>query len=173
MADLGAIEEDVRFDYAAADTLARLCDAAASVIEGQAGSRASWKNTSLSLRASVSRTPNSTCTPASRLGTSAVGKPRSGKRTTHALCSRSSPMGILNLPARTRTGDDVRVWYRGPLVPHPTTDPPGGRLPLAHVADRFLHYYWAVGTGSSISASACSRGLPIVAEQRMNCGVAP
>ncbi len=47
MADLGAIEEDVRFDYAAADTLARLCDAAASVIEGQAGSRASWRNTAL------------------------------------------------------------------------------------------------------------------------------
>ncbi|HUP99504.1 MAG TPA: AMP-dependent synthetase/ligase [Aeromicrobium sp.] len=32
---------------------------------------------------------------------------------------------------------------------------PGGRLvsylPLAHIADRFLHYYWAVGTGSSIT----------------------
>ena len=32
---------------------------------------------------------------------------------------------------------------------------PAGRLvsylPLAHIADRFLHYYWAVGTGSSIT----------------------
>jgi len=32
---------------------------------------------------------------------------------------------------------------------------PEGRLvsylPLAHIADRFLHYYWAVGTGSSIT----------------------
>ena len=32
---------------------------------------------------------------------------------------------------------------------------PGGRLvsylPLAHIADRFLHYYWALGTGASIT----------------------
>ncbi|WP_432477897.1 DUF6531 domain-containing protein [Nocardioides sp. GXQ0305] len=47
MADLGAIEEDVRFDYGAADRLASLCDSAAGVIDGQAGSRASWKNTAL------------------------------------------------------------------------------------------------------------------------------
>lgn len=47
MADLGAIEEDVRFDYGAADTLARLCDAAAGVIESQTGSRASWKSKAL------------------------------------------------------------------------------------------------------------------------------
>ncbi len=47
MADLGAIDEDVRFDYGAADRLASLCDAAAGVIEGQTGSRASWKSTAL------------------------------------------------------------------------------------------------------------------------------
>jgi hypothetical protein len=44
--------------------------------------------------------------------------------------------GHVGLPARTRTGDAVRVWYRGPLVPHPTADPPSGRLPLAHVSDQ-------------------------------------
>ncbi len=47
MADLGAIDEDVRFDYGAADRLASLCDAAAGVIDGQAGSRASWRNTAM------------------------------------------------------------------------------------------------------------------------------
>ena len=30
----------------------------------------------------------------------------------------------------------VRSWYRGPLVPHPTADPPEGRLQLAHSADQ-------------------------------------
>jgi len=44
--------------------------------------------------------------------------------------------GHTGLAHRTRRGDVVRSWYRGPLVPHPTTDPPGGRLPLAHAADQ-------------------------------------
>ncbi|QBR92690.1 DUF6531 domain-containing protein [Nocardioides euryhalodurans] len=39
---LGPVTEDVRFDHAAADELIRLCNAAAGVIEGQGGSRASW-----------------------------------------------------------------------------------------------------------------------------------
>lgn len=44
--------------------------------------------------------------------------------------------GHTGLAHRTRRGDPVRCWYRGPFVPHPTTDPPGGRLPLAHSADQ-------------------------------------
>ena len=44
--------------------------------------------------------------------------------------------GHTGLAHRTRHGDQVRSWYRGPFVPHPTTDPPGGRLPLAHSADQ-------------------------------------
>jgi hypothetical protein len=44
--------------------------------------------------------------------------------------------GHTGLAHRTRRGDLVRSWYRGPFVPHPTTDPPGGRLPLAHSADQ-------------------------------------
>ncbi len=44
--------------------------------------------------------------------------------------------GHVGLAHRTRRGDGVRSWYRGPLVPHPTADPPGGRLPLAHTADQ-------------------------------------
>lgn len=44
--------------------------------------------------------------------------------------------GHVGLAHRTRRGDGVRSWYRGPLVPHPTADPPEGRLPLAHTADQ-------------------------------------
>lgn len=44
--------------------------------------------------------------------------------------------GHVGLAHTTRRGDNVRSWYRGPLVPHPTADPPGGRLPLAHTADQ-------------------------------------
>ncbi|HEU4426503.1 MAG TPA: hypothetical protein VFR67_28520 [Pilimelia sp.] len=44
--------------------------------------------------------------------------------------------GHTGLAHRIRRGDQVRSWYRGPFVPHPTTDPPGGRLPLAHAADQ-------------------------------------
>ncbi len=39
---LHGIEEDVPFDHAAADALRTACNQAASAIEGQAGSRASW-----------------------------------------------------------------------------------------------------------------------------------
>ncbi|MDF1505940.1 hypothetical protein PYV61_23510, partial [Roseisolibacter sp. H3M3-2] len=44
--------------------------------------------------------------------------------------------GHVGLAHRTRRGDSARIWYRGPLVPHPTEDPPEGRLPLAHAADQ-------------------------------------
>ncbi len=44
--------------------------------------------------------------------------------------------GHVGLPSRTRRGDEVRVWYRGPFVAHPTEDPPGGRLVLAHASDQ-------------------------------------
>jgi hypothetical protein len=44
--------------------------------------------------------------------------------------------GHVGLPHATRVGDDVRCWFRGPLVAHPTTDEPDGRLPLAHASDQ-------------------------------------
>lgn len=44
--------------------------------------------------------------------------------------------GHVGITHRTRRGDQVRAWYRGPLVPHPTTHPRGGRLALAHAADQ-------------------------------------
>lgn len=44
--------------------------------------------------------------------------------------------GHVGLAHRTRRGDAMRAWYRGPCVPHPTADPPGGRLELAHAADQ-------------------------------------
>lgn len=43
--------------------------------------------------------------------------------------------GHVGIDQRTRRGDSVRAWYRGPLLPHPAdTDAP--RLPLAHTADQ-------------------------------------
>ncbi|HET8970439.1 MAG TPA: DUF6531 domain-containing protein, partial [Candidatus Nanopelagicales bacterium] len=47
MADLGAIEDDVPFDFAVASTVATVFDAAATAIDGQAGSRSSWVATGL------------------------------------------------------------------------------------------------------------------------------
>lgn len=46
--------------------------------------------------------------------------------------------GHLELGHRTRRGDATRAWYRGPLVPHPTTrdEEVDGLLPLAHSADQ-------------------------------------
>jgi hypothetical protein len=44
--------------------------------------------------------------------------------------------GQVGLDSRTRVGDTVRTWYRGPCVAHPTADPPTGRLPLAHASDQ-------------------------------------
>lgn len=44
--------------------------------------------------------------------------------------------GHVGLIQRTRHGDEVRAWYRGPFVPHPTADPPEGRLALAHASDQ-------------------------------------
>jgi hypothetical protein len=44
--------------------------------------------------------------------------------------------GHVGLGHRTRRGDPVRSWYRGPFVPHPTSDPADERLPLAHAADQ-------------------------------------
>ncbi len=46
--------------------------------------------------------------------------------------------GHIGLGHRSRRGDPVRAWYRGPLVPFPTTrpQPVGGVLPLAHSADQ-------------------------------------
>jgi hypothetical protein len=44
--------------------------------------------------------------------------------------------GHVGLPHRTRRGDQVRTWFRGPFVAHPTQDPPEGRLALAHASDQ-------------------------------------
>ncbi len=46
--------------------------------------------------------------------------------------------GHIGLDHRTRRGDPVRAWYRGPLVPFPTTrqQPVNGVLPVAHSADQ-------------------------------------
>jgi hypothetical protein len=44
--------------------------------------------------------------------------------------------GHVGLGHRLRVGDQVRSWYRGPFVPHPTEDPPGGRLAIAHASDQ-------------------------------------
>ncbi len=46
--------------------------------------------------------------------------------------------GHIGLDHRTRRGDPVRAWYRGPLVPFPTLrqQPVGGVLPVAHSADQ-------------------------------------
>ncbi len=43
--------------------------------------------------------------------------------------------GHVGLPHRLRRGDEVRSWYRGPLLPHPA-DTAADRLPLAHAADQ-------------------------------------
>jgi len=44
--------------------------------------------------------------------------------------------GHVGLEQKTRRGDNVRAWYRGPFVPHPTEDSASRRLPLAHAADQ-------------------------------------
>ncbi len=44
--------------------------------------------------------------------------------------------GHVGLEQKTRRGDSVRAWYRGPLVPHPTVNSAADRLPLAHAADQ-------------------------------------
>ena len=60
------------------------------------------------------------------------GKP---KPTTGRLPVEVVETGHVGLPHRTRLGDQVRSWYRGPLLPHPpAVDDP--RLPLAHAADQ-------------------------------------
>jgi hypothetical protein len=43
--------------------------------------------------------------------------------------------GHVGLDQRTRRGDLVRAWYRGPLLPHPA-DLAAARLPLAHTGDQ-------------------------------------
>lgn len=54
------------------------------------------------------------------------------------VTTRVLETGHLELGHRTRRGDRTAAWYRGPLVPHPTTrdQPVDGRLPLAHSADQ-------------------------------------
>lgn len=44
--------------------------------------------------------------------------------------------GHVGLEQKTRRGDNVRAWYRGPFVPHPTEDDEANRLAMAHAADQ-------------------------------------
>lgn len=44
--------------------------------------------------------------------------------------------GHTGLVHRTREGDEVRSWYRGPLAPHPLDNAPAARIPLAHSSDQ-------------------------------------
>ncbi|MBC7841321.1 MAG: hypothetical protein H7099_03380 [Gemmatimonadaceae bacterium] len=44
--------------------------------------------------------------------------------------------GHVGIAQKTRRGDSVRAWYRGPFVPHPTDDSASARIPLAHAADQ-------------------------------------
>ncbi len=44
--------------------------------------------------------------------------------------------GHVGLNHKTREGDEVRSWYRGPLVPHPTLGAAVNRLDLAHSSDQ-------------------------------------
>ena len=44
--------------------------------------------------------------------------------------------GHLSMGHRTRRGDAVRAWYRGPLVPHPTERTTLGEDRLAHASDQ-------------------------------------
>ena len=44
--------------------------------------------------------------------------------------------GHVGLNHKTREGDEVRSWYRGPLVPHPTLSSTTNRLALAHSSDQ-------------------------------------
>jgi hypothetical protein len=43
--------------------------------------------------------------------------------------------GHVGIDLRTRVGDTLRAWYRGPLLPHPA-DTAADRLPLAHASDQ-------------------------------------
>lgn len=64
--------------------------------------------------------------------------------------------GHVGLPHQTRRGEQVRAWYRGPLVPNLTrreTAPPGERLPLAHVSDQLRRL---VPDGREDLAYACA-----------------
>ncbi|HYV45224.1 MAG TPA: hypothetical protein VFA20_10205 [Myxococcaceae bacterium] len=65
------------------------------------------------------------------LGTTSTEPPPAGRPAPEVV-----ETGHVGLGHKTRRGDDVRIWYRGPFVPHPTVDPPGGRLPLAHASDQ-------------------------------------
>ncbi|GAA3601678.1 hypothetical protein GCM10022199_01530 [Marihabitans asiaticum] len=47
--------------------------------------------------------------------------------------------GHVGLTHRTRSGDETRAWYRGPLLPHPG-DERADRLPLAHASDQLRMY---------------------------------
>lgn len=47
--------------------------------------------------------------------------------------------GHVGLTHRTRSGEQTRTWYRGPLLPHPADDR-SPRLPLAHASDQLRSY---------------------------------
>ncbi|MFC7496391.1 MULTISPECIES: hypothetical protein [unclassified Nocardioides] len=61
--------------------------------------------------------------------------PQARKPTVGRLPLEVVETGHVGLPHRLRRGDEVRSWYRGPLLPHPP-DVDADRLPLAHAADQ-------------------------------------
>jgi hypothetical protein len=55
------------------------------------------------------------------------------------LAPEFTETGHVGLPHRTRRGEAVRAWYRGPLASHPTARDEAdaeGHLPIAHVSDQ-------------------------------------
>ncbi|HMM93830.1 hypothetical protein [Phycicoccus sp.] len=62
-------------------------------------------------------------------------EPESAARPDGRLPLEVTETGHVGLDQRTRVGDTVRAWYRGPLLPHPA-DLESPRLPLAHAADQ-------------------------------------
>lgn len=69
----------------------------------------------------------------SRLLGDASGAPT---RTDGRLPLEVTETGHTGLTHRTRDGDAVRAWYRGPLAPHPMDNSRATRLPLAHASDQ-------------------------------------
>ncbi|QBR92879.1 DUF6531 domain-containing protein [Nocardioides euryhalodurans] len=129
MVDLGAIDEDVRFDHGAADTLASRCDAAADVIEGQAGSRASWKNTALTdFRGAFSELFRSNASVAAADATELASRLREVATGVRLLKEEARKEQQRRETARQwkREQDDRNLWDKGVDAVFGGDDPPVG-----------------------------------------------
>lgn len=62
-------------------------------------------------------------------------KPAAPQRDSGRAALEVVETGHVGIDLRTRVGDTVRAWYRGPLLPHPA-DTAADRLPLAHASDQ-------------------------------------